>query len=116
SSTIAFRAEASSNAQTQNPSVTVPSGVNAVQAGDAMLLYASVAGATTIPDPGPSGVTGWTQVGGPITTGGVVTQVWQKIAGAGDAGQPVNFSLSALSKVGLELVAYSGTDPTNPVA
>jgi PKD repeat protein len=113
SSAIAFRAEAGSNAQVSTASVTVP---GAVQQGDALLLYASVANATTVPDPSAPGLTGWTKVGGPVTTGAMATQVWQRVAAAGDAGQPVTIALGALSKVGLELVAYSGTDPTNPVA
>jgi len=54
-------------------------------------------------------------VAGPITTGALVTRVWEKIAGAGDAGQPVSLALASLSKTNMEVVAYSGTDPTSPV-
>jgi hypothetical protein len=42
--------------------------------------------------------------------------VWRKVAVAGDGGKGLTLSLSAYTKVNLQLVAYDGTATTDPVA
>jgi hypothetical protein len=46
----------------------------------------------------------------------VTTQVFQRVAVAGDAGDPVPVALSGQARVTLQLVAYSGTSAAGPVA
>jgi PKD repeat protein len=92
-------------------SVTVPAGV---QAGDALLMFVSVNnGTSAVTPPG-----GWQLVGTentPTTSPVLVTQVYSRVAGASDAGQPVNVTLSATAKLDMQLLAYHNTDPTTPV-
>ena len=107
---VAFRDKAGTQVNASVATVRVPS---TVRSGDGLLLFASVAGNTTIGDP--SGA-GWSRVGGPTTTGSLVTQMWQKVALAGDAGATASVTLPAAFKMTLELVAYSGTDQGSPVA
>ena len=44
------------------------------------------------------------------------TVVWRKVATAGDAGSTLTVRSSAITKIALQLSAYGGTSPTNPVA
>lgn len=82
------------------------------QAGDG--LVAVVSAATTAVPAAPAG---WTQVGSPVATDALTTVVWQKVAAADDAGRNVSVSLGATAvKATLTVLAYSGTDPTGPVA
>jgi PKD repeat protein len=91
----------------QNASVTVPAGV---QAGDGMLLFASVnSTAPTVTDP-----PGWT----PVTTqvsGALVTKVWQRVSDGTESGTSVPVALSAFAKVDVQLVVYRGTSASGPV-
>lgn len=105
--TIGFRAQASTQANGTTATITVPSGV---RSGDGLILVASVAGTTTLAAP-----PGWTAVGAPQTTGSLVTQVWQRVAQTGDAGRTVSVTLGQAFKVGVELLAYSGTSLSGPV-
>jgi PKD repeat protein len=110
-SPIAFRGLARFVGNTTSAALTVPAGV---QPGDALVLFATL-NITTTSVSGPSGVTGWT----PLTnfvTGSARTMVWRKVAVAGDGGKALTLSLSAYTKVNLQLVAYSGTAATDPVA
>jgi PKD repeat protein len=110
-SPIAFRGLARFVGNTTSAAMTVPAGV---QPGDAMVLFATL-NTTTTSVSGPSGVTGWT----PLTnfvTGSARTMVWRKVAVAGDGGKGLTLSLSAYTKVNLQLVAYDGTATTDPVA
>ena len=110
-SPIAFRGLARFAGNTTSAALTVPSGV---QPGDALVLFATLNVSTTSVS-GPSGVTGWT----PLTnfvTGSARTMAWTKVAVAGDNGKALALSLSAFTKVNLQLVAYDGTAATNPVA
>jgi PKD repeat protein len=106
---IGLRGAARFVGNTTNASLTVPS---AVQSGDGLLLFATVnITGTTVS--GPTGVTGWTVVTN-FVTGSSRTIVWRKAAAAGDGGRGLAVTLSALTKINLQLVAYSGTS-ANPV-
>ncbi|HEV7657845.1 MAG TPA: phytase [Mycobacteriales bacterium] len=103
---IAFRGEASTVVNGTAPGVTVPA---AVQAGDGLLLYATLnITTTTVTAPA-----GWTQVAN-FVTASARTLVWKKAAAPGDAGSRVALGLSATTKVALQLAAYGGT-AANPV-
>jgi PKD repeat protein len=92
-------------------SVNIPGGV---QAGDGMVLVLSTNSTVTGTPPA-----GWTLVSTRVAgsgTGAVTTQVFQRVAVAGDAGDPVPVALSGQARVTLQLVAYSGTSAAGPVA
>ncbi|WP_158079264.1 PKD domain-containing protein, partial [Actinomadura sp. CNU-125] len=104
---VAFRGTAGYNENTSGAAVTVPSGV---QAGDAMLLFATMnTDSSDITPPA-----GWTEVG-TQTNGNSRSTLWQKVAAAGDAGTAVTVGLEDIAKVSLRLVAYAGT-ASSPVA
>jgi PKD repeat protein len=106
---IEFVGANASNQNAQVHSVTVPT---ATSAGDGLLLF--VTQNTSAALTGPTGVTGWSLLR-TVTGSGYVTRVWQKVAGTNDAGQTVSVSLSAFSKAGMTVAAYSGTSLTSPV-
>jgi PKD repeat protein len=107
---ISFVGGATASANATSYSVNVPAGV---QAGDGLLLFLSDASNVTVNNP--TGVTGWVQLDS-IGNGNGLTRVWRKVASAGDAGQPVRVSVSALSKASITVLAYRGTSATDPVA
>ncbi len=75
--------------------------------GDTMLLTFTQASNS---DPvGPSGVTGWTQLG-TFTNSSVTSTVWEKTVAAGDPGSTVRMDYSAYQKGVLSLTVYSGVD------
>lgn len=96
------------NAKTK--SVTIPA---AAQAGNTALLFLSQP--ATMPWSGPTGVTGWTQVGSTFTNGGLTTTVWAKQLAGGDAGSNVQFSSATFSHASVDIAVYSGVDAVNPV-
>jgi hypothetical protein len=51
-----------------------------------------------------------------VTTGSSVTRVWRRVAGAADASSTVRVGIASVSKANLVVVAYRGTNTTNPVA
>ena len=105
---ISFVGRATSNVNSTAFTVQVPA---TVQAGDALLLFASQGGTSTLTGPG----TGWTQIG--RVADGEVTTVWRKVATAADAGSTVRLANgTTYMKTALTLAAYRGTDTTNPVA
>jgi hypothetical protein len=107
-SPLDFVGQATVNANSKSFSVTVPSGT---QSGDALLLFASQASTGALTGPG----SGWTQVGRTTDTNHATT-VWRKVATASDAGSTVKVSIGTITKLGLTIAAYEGTDTTNPVA
>jgi PKD repeat protein len=109
-SPLAFRAAAGTDINSTLATVVVPA---SVRAGDSLALIATANTAVTLG--APTGVTGWTQNG---TQAGntMVSALWSKKAVATDAGATVKVSLSAASKVSLELVAYSGSTAASPVS
>jgi PKD repeat protein len=107
---IAFRGTDGFNANTRDPVVTVPSGV---EAGDGMLLFLTLnSSAVTATPPA-----GWAQVGTQSNSGST-SVVWSKVAGAGDAGNQVAATLSDYAKADMRLVAYAdtGASPVGAVA
>jgi PKD repeat protein len=88
-------------------SVTIPS---AVTAGDTLLLVATGVSTTA-----PSTPTGWSTVitePNPVMT----TVAWRKLATATDAGKTVTVTYPGTIKGSLQVLAYSGTSTTAPVA
>jgi PKD repeat protein len=104
---IAFRAAASSDANTTAASVVVP---GAVQAGDAMLLWATANVATATVGTPP----GWTLLRS-VPGNSLQSLLFRRVATADDAGQQVVVPVSSIAKTSLNLVAYSGA-ASDPVA
>jgi hypothetical protein len=88
--------------------VTVPANV---QAGDGMVLVLSTNSVVTGAAPA-----GWTAVHSVPSGTGPTTQVFSRVAQAGDAGDAVAVQLSGQAKVTLQLMAYSGTAASGPIA
>jgi PKD repeat protein len=107
---LSFVGQATSNVNATIHQVVVPA---SVQPGDALLLFVSQNTQATLT--GPTGVTGWTQLGSAAQGYGRTT-AWSKVAGTGDAGATVRVTFSATSKANVVLAAYHGTDPAAPVS
>jgi len=107
--TITFRAAATPFTGTgvNSAALTVPA---SVQAGDALVLALTTNSAVSGTTPAGYSLVG-TQTSGNVVT----TQVWQRVATAGDAGATVTVALSGAAKVDLSLVAYAGTRAAAPV-
>ena len=107
-SSIGLVGQATSNTQGTAFSARVPTGV---EAGDALLLFASQGNVATLTGPG----AGWTQAG-KVTDGLHTTTAWRRVATASDAGSTVRLTSDVTVKAALTLAAYEGTDATNPIA
>jgi 3-phytase len=105
---IEFRAAAGLGVNASTVSPRVPA---AVSAGDALLLAvtANRANATLQPP------AGWRSLGRQVDET-MQTQVWMKVAQAGDAGATVPVTSSRSAKLVAQIAAYGGTHPTDPVA
>ncbi len=90
-------------------SVTVP---DTVQAGDGLVLVLSTNSTATGTAPA-----GFTQAAS-LTVAGLnpTTQVFSRVAGGTEAGSRITVPLNKSAKVTLQLLAYSGTSATGPVA
>jgi hypothetical protein len=80
-----------------------------VDVGDGMLLLLS-----TNNDTGGWTVPGWTSVFSQ-TSGGVGSRLFKRVAQAGDSGSAVNITASGSPSSDSAIVAYSGTDTTDPI-
>lgn len=81
----------------------------AVQPGDVMVMFLSLASTAAITDPA-----GWQPLG--TTDGGALrTRAWYKVAAAADAGATVNVSVDGSIKGNLTIAAYRGADSAAPV-
>ncbi|MEV6286309.1 PKD domain-containing protein [Kribbella sp. NPDC051770] len=98
---IGYRAATGYVGNATMPTVTVPGGV---QAGDSLLLFASVNANTTAI----TGPPGWTQLAN-VVNSSQRTLAWWKPATAADAGTPVRLTFDVYTKVTLQLAAYSGS-------
>lgn len=109
-SPIAYRAGVGTDTNAAAVQVAVPA---TVQAGDTLVM---IAAANTVVTMGaPTGVTGWTQSGSQAGNT-MQSTVWSKTAVATDAGSTVQVALSAVSKVSLQVLAYSGSAAATPVS
>ncbi|MGH3241232.1 MAG: PKD domain-containing protein [Spirillospora sp.] len=106
---IAYRGGAGDNRNTNAPAVTVPA---AVAPGDGMVLIMTKNSSTITVTAPPAG---WTKVD-EVTASGITSTVWKRVAVAGDAGSAVKVGLSDYAKTDIRLVAYRGTNATDPVA
>ncbi|GGT77323.1 PKD domain-containing protein [Actinomadura citrea] len=106
---IGYRGGAGGNGNVQTATAQVPP---AVQPGDGMILMLTFnSSEATLATP-PSG---WTQVGTQVA-GTATSVVWKRVAQAGDAGTQVGIGFSAYTKADIRLLAYEGTNATDPVA
>jgi PKD repeat protein len=105
---VGFVGASSANSNQPTKTVTVPA---ATRAGDALLLLLSKNSTVTTSDP--SG-TGWVAVDS-VTNGSMVTQVWKKVATASDASSTVSITQPGYGQADLELLAYTGTNTTDPI-
>jgi hypothetical protein len=107
-SPVEFVAATGLNGNRTNHTLTIP---NSVQAGDALVLF--FAANTTAPTY--TGPAGWTEI--EATNGsGIVARAYTKVATAADAGAVVRVTSSSYAKADIEVAAYRGTDPSDPVA
>jgi PKD repeat protein len=105
---ITFRATAGNQANATSAKITVPA---TVQAGDGLVLVmTSNSNTVTYGDPA-----GWA-VANTVSTTGITTKVYSKVATATDAGSVVTVTASAVNKMDLRLAAYGNTSTTAPVA
>ena len=105
---IAFRATAGNQVNATSAKVTVPA---SVQAGDGLVLVmTSNSNTVTYGDPA-----GWTAVDS-VSTTGITTRVYAKVATAADANSVVTVTAGATNKMDLRLAAYANTSTTAPVA
>lgn len=111
-SRVTFRAAAGADGNSTLVPVTIPS---SVQAGDTLLMIATANATTGVTVGTPTGVTGWTQQQA-LSGNTVQSVVWSKTAAAGDAGATVRVPLSVAAKMGVQVLAYSGSTAANPVA
>jgi hypothetical protein len=86
----------------------------AAHAGDTALLFLSQP--ATMPWSGPTGVTGWTQVGSNFTSGGLTTTVWSKQLTAGNVGANVQFTSASFSHASVNVAVYSGVSGVGTTA
>lgn len=104
---ITFVDSAVRNANTATPTVTIPAGV---QAGDLLLLTASVNNAPSVTTPA-----GWTLVETQSTTG-LSSYVYSRVASGSDAGANVPVALSSLGKSSLALSVYRNASAVSATA
>jgi hypothetical protein len=106
---IAVRDAAGTSARSATSvSLTVPA---SVQPGDALLLVLSTNSTVTGTAPA-----GWAEEGRQASGSSITTQVWSRVAQAGDAGAQLTVPLSGQAKATLQLAAYSGVSAADPVA
>ncbi|MFI6518294.1 PKD domain-containing protein [Spirillospora sp. NPDC050679] len=105
---IGYRGGDGGNGNVATAVTTVPA---SVQPGDGMVLVLTVNSATATLTP----PAGWTQVD-TQTVGSSSSTVWKRVAAAGDAGSQVQIPLGATLKADIRLLAYEGTNTTDPVA
>jgi PKD repeat protein len=109
---IAFVAAANAGGgNVKTKTVAIPA---AAHAGDTALLFLSQP--ATMPWSGPTGVTGWTQVGSNFTSGGLTTTVWSKQLTAGNVGANVQFTSASFSHASVNVAVYSGVSGVGTTA
>lgn len=99
-SSVAFRAAATSNANTAVPTVSVPS---SVQAGDVLVLFLTGARDASITVP-----TGWTLLGTRLDGTDLRTWALTRLAPQGMGGTTLQVTLDERTKADMTLLAYSG--------
>ncbi|HWB38105.1 MAG TPA: hypothetical protein VHA75_18965, partial [Rugosimonospora sp.] len=85
---------------------------SAVQPGDGMILVLTYNSSDAEITDQPAG---WTKVD-EQNAGNATSVLYKRVAQAGDAGTQVNIGLSAYTKADIRLLAYAGTDTTDPIA
>lgn len=108
---IAFRASAEAHLTTGSLTITIPSGV---QAGDCLLLIGGLNDANVPANDWPT-PTGWTAIDTRRVGSNLFSAAYYRVAQAGDPGSTVTLSTPGTGKSCAIIVAYSGTDPVNPI-
>jgi PKD repeat protein len=103
---VAFVGSAQVAGNATSETVTVPANV---LPGNALLLIATGANGSAMTAPA-----GWTQVDTSTATA-ITSTLWRKVAVSGDAGSAVTVSFPSVYKGTVQLLAYSGTNTTNPI-
>jgi PKD repeat protein len=112
-SAVSFVGVAKSNTTTSAASVQVPAGT---AAGDGELLFVTVNDTTGVALSAPTGLPGgWQLVGQPMSST-MLTQLYQRVAAAGDAGGTVTVTANQTTKLSLQLAVYRGTPAGGPVS
>jgi PKD repeat protein len=106
-SPITFVGSDTASVNARKATVTVPS---AARAGNALVLFATVANDSAVVTP-PSG---WTEVDQVVDTQ-TRTVVWQRVATSALPGSAVTVQLDVQAKMSLMVAAYGGTSATAPV-
>jgi PKD repeat protein len=104
---VSFVADNSATANATTISTTVP---GTAAAGDGLLLFESRA-STSI---GVTPPAGW-QLVGSTARSNLTTDVYQRVATAGDPGSTVQLTFAGTVKASIIVAAYANTDPTTPV-
>ncbi len=106
---VEFRAENSATASgVTSTRVTIPS---TVRAGDGLVLFSSInVNSTSVGPPG------WQLVASRTQSNAITTKVYSRVATAADSGAAITVTFPAAGKVTATVVAYSGTDPSGPIA
>jgi PKD repeat protein/outer membrane protein assembly factor BamB len=106
---IAFVASADAKGNNPTESLTVPTSVGT---GDGMVLIATGSGSGAITAPA-----GWQLVGSESSNGVMNTSIWSRVATSSDPGKTETLTFSTTYRKGnVELLAYSGTSTSSPVA
>jgi PKD repeat protein len=106
---LAFVGAASTAGNALTESVTVPA---TVKTGNGQLLVANGAAGSAMTAPA-----GWTQVDTVSPANATMTStLWERVATATDAGTTVTVNFATAYHSTVQLLAYSGTSATNPIA
>lgn len=104
---VGYVGSSASSRNATTHTVAMPSGV---VAGDALVLFDTINNTTyteSVPE-------GWTLEGTTVVNG-ARTRVWSRTATSQSASTPVTISVSSTAFVDLQVLAYTGTDPIDPV-
>src|SRR5690606_11771141 len=106
---ISYRGGSGGNANVSTAYARIP---ESVQPGDGLIMVLTFNSAehemTTPP-------AGWTQVDDQ-KVGTATSVLWKRVAQAGDAGKQVDIGLSGYTKADIRLLAYAGTNTSDPIA
>ncbi|MEU8798006.1 PKD domain-containing protein [Spirillospora sp. NPDC048819] len=106
---IAYRGGAGGNANVSTATAQIPA---SVQPGDGLIMVLTFNSADHSMTTPPAG---WTEVD-TQEVGNATSVLWKRVAQAGDAGTQVNIGLSGYTKADIRLLAYAGTNTSDPIA
>jgi PKD repeat protein len=107
---ISFRGASFASNSGTSISAQVPA---AAQPGDGLVMIITT-NLDTVDVSAPTGVTGWQRVDS-VAGQTMRSELWQKVAAAGDAGKTIQVIMSGNVKADVEILAYAGTSSAGPV-